>query len=147
MRLRLTLVFAGVLAVLAVASTPALATTYNTGHCGAAFRVGNQFRWYCTLWRGHVPVYSTPYNNSETHGHQIGELVYGGRANWFNGQLYNQPYRLGSYHSNWWAYTEADNRRWGYVSLTYFKYGANNEPSSMACRWGDPNNWVVPQCP
>jgi hypothetical protein len=148
MRIRFAIVLAGAIAALSIASSPAMAvTTYNTGHCGAAFRVGNQYRWYCTLWRDHVPVYAAPFNSSRGPGQKVGELVHGGRANWFNGQVYNQPFRLGSYTSNWWAYTEADNRRWGYVSLTYFKYGANNEPAAMACRWGDPHLWIVPECP
>lgn len=140
---------AGAIAALSVASasSPALAvTTHNTGHCGPAFLAGGQYRWYCTLWRDRVPVYTRPWMDGIPH-QQIGELVHGGRANWFNGQVYNEPFRLGAYQSNWWAYTEADNRRWGYVSLTYFKYGANDEPSSMACRWGDPHLWPVPGCP
>lgn len=147
MRLRLTLLLASLIAALSIGSSPALATTYNTGHCGPAFLAGGHYRWYCTLWRDHVPVYTSPWNNTSGHGSKIGELVHGGRANWFEGQVYNQPFLLGSYRSHWWAYTEADNRRWGYVSLTYFKYGANDEPSSMACRWGDPHLWVVPACP
>jgi hypothetical protein len=27
------------------------------------------------------------------------------------------------------------------------QYGANDEPSAMACRWDDPNLWIVPGCP
>lgn len=123
----------------------------NTGRCRPAFKVGSQYRNYCSLWRGHVPVYERPWDNttgSQDWAAQRGELIHGGYANWFWGQVRNTTYQYGAYYNNWWAYTMADNGKWGYVPLVFFSGGANNEASLMPCKWFDPYFWGNDgQCP
>jgi hypothetical protein len=80
---------------------------------------------YCPLWRGNVPVYRSPAagNNQRPVGH----LAEGGSANWFVGDHYASRYQLGSYYHHWWAFTLADNGRWGWVPEVYFAGGGNDE--------------------
>jgi hypothetical protein len=80
---------------------------------------------YCPLWRGHVPVYTDP-----DHGNNapiVGYLNQGGSVNWFVGDDYRSKYTLGRYYNHWWAFTLADNNRWGWVPEVYFSGGVNDE--------------------
>jgi hypothetical protein len=80
---------------------------------------------YCPLTQGNVPVYNTPdAGNGAT---VVGRLVNGGRSNWFVGDQIRSDFRLGAYTNYWWAYTLADNGRWGWVPEVYFRGGDNNE--------------------
>ncbi|GAA4895154.1 hypothetical protein ACFPM3_20930 [Streptomyces coeruleoprunus] len=91
-------------------------------------------QYVCGLWRGNVPVYSWPYANEPV----VGYLYEGGRANWFTGQCrsYNNNltpayFHLGGYYNSWWAYTMADNGKWGWVNLVYFAGGDNDQASAV----------------
>jgi hypothetical protein len=84
----------------------------NTGRCRPAFKVGTQYRNHCSLWRGHVPVYSQPWDNSpgsQDSAQLRGEPVYGGYANWFWGQVRSLTYSYGAYYNDRRASTMPDN--------------------------------------
>jgi hypothetical protein len=70
---------------------------------------------YCPLWRANVPVYASP--DQGNGAAVVGYLVSGGSANWFVGDRYRSYYSSGSYYNHWWAYTLADNGRWGVDGL------------------------------
>jgi hypothetical protein len=79
----------------------------------------------CTLWqKAHVPVYG-----QAKKGSPVGELTHGGGANWFVFQcVTTDAYESsGSSYNDVWAYTEADNGRWGYVNEVWFAGGGNNQ--------------------
>lgn len=85
----------------------------------------NHWVQYCPLWRSNVPVYADP-----DHGNGaaiVGRLVVGGSANWFVGDHYRSYFSDGGYYNHWWAYTLADNGRWGWVPEVYFSGGNNDE--------------------
>jgi hypothetical protein len=86
----------------------------------------------CPLWRGNVPVYEW----GDHIGDVVGYLTHGGRANWFVCQKKdaNEPYQLGNDINDWWAWTMADNGKWGWVSLVYFTGGDNYEPDAKLTR-------------
>ncbi len=111
-------------------AAPALASSADPGSCapnGRTFLYEPESQ--CTLWQSNVPVYSDPYNGP---GQQIvGRLVVGGRANWFTFECRGAESYLGASSNDYWAYTEADNGRTGYVPLTYFTGGADNQASSV----------------
>jgi hypothetical protein len=83
---------------------------------------------YCPMWRGNVPVYKDA--NHGKHGKVVGHLRAGGSANWFVGDRYRSKYTLGRYYNHWWAYTKADNGKWGWVSEVYFAGGGNDVTDS-----------------
>lgn len=87
----------------------------------------NHWVQYCPMWRGSVPVYSSP-----DQGNAATVLGYLNRAsgNWFVGDLNRSTYRSGSLVNTWWAYTMADNGRWGWVPEVFFSGGLNNEPDA-----------------
>jgi len=94
--------------------------------CGPQFDHDGLMVQICPLWRGDVPVYDLA--NSQL-GSQVGKLNVGGTANWFacQTQFTNIPYEYGGYETNWWAYTMADNGRWGWVPEVFFSGGGNNQ--------------------
>lgn len=102
-----------------VAMTPAAHAADNSP-CGKRFSHAGTTVQYCKLWRGNVPVVNT----NET---KIGTLVYGGSSNWFVCQAQGAEYSYSGLKNNWWAYTEADNGKWGWVSEVFFSGGNNNE--------------------
>ncbi|MFI1990573.1 hypothetical protein [Actinoplanes sp. NPDC020271] len=87
----------------------------------AAQRVNGQF---CTLVTGDVPVMSGPDPLSE----RVGSLAKGG-AHWFVGQQPGRPVTRAAATNFWWAYTRADNGRWGWVSLAYFTNPGRDQPA------------------
>lgn len=91
---------------------------------------------YCPLWRANVPVYASP--DQGTGAAVVGHLVSGGSANWFVGDSYRSYYSSGSYYNHWWAYTLADNGRWGWVPEVFFSGGNNDDTDSglYACDFG-----------
>ncbi len=38
------------------------------------------------------------------------------------------PFPYGGYYYDWWAYTKADNGRWGWVPEMFFVGGDNMDP-------------------
>jgi hypothetical protein len=81
---------------------------------------------YCPLWRGTVPVYEEPAQSKV-----VGYLWNGGSSNWFGasyGSRRGGRIDVGGRWSTWWAYTQADNRRWGYVNEAYFAGNPNDCP-------------------
>lgn len=86
----------------------------------------------CSLWRGDVPVYASPFNMShwEDEGDVVGHL-WNAEGNWFLcqedvGDVYWGPGDK-DYANTWWAYTMADNGAWGWVSEVYFSGGDDYE--------------------
>jgi hypothetical protein len=77
----------------------------------------------CPLWRGHVPVYQW----SSTAAPVVGELVYGGDANWFVNEKWSNYASIDGSFNHYWASTLADNGRWGWVPEIYFRGGRNDE--------------------
>ncbi|WP_305783261.1 hypothetical protein [Symbioplanes lichenis] len=90
------------------------------GPIGAERFVGQ----YCTLATGDVPVMTGPDPNSA----RAGTLAKGG-STWFLGQQPGQPYSFQGRHNFWWAYTRADNGKWGWVSLVHFADGVLDQPA------------------
>jgi hypothetical protein len=121
-----SLVAAGALVAGAVVggASPASATDLHPCVRPQIFRSSHWVQ-ICPLWRGQVPVYSSP-----DHGNGapvVGYLVNGGVSNWFVGDRYRSRYTYGRYYNHWWAYTEADNGRWGWVPEVFFSGGGNDE--------------------
>lgn len=113
-------------AALAVA-TPA-ASASDPGACAFNGRtIFGQREYQCSLWRGSVPVHSSAWTGTRV----VGYLYAGGRANWFLSQCVGSTAHLGPYFNYWWAYTMADNGRWGFVPLTYFAGGRDNQASAV----------------
>ncbi|MFJ6087936.1 hypothetical protein ACIQI8_41840 [Streptomyces sp. NPDC092369] len=116
-------------------STASAAPAGDPGACAPNGRTSSQGPEYvCGLWKGNVPVYSWPFADQPIVGH----LNQGGRANWFIGQCQSVNdngtpayFRDGPYYNSWWAYTLADNGRWGWVPLVYFSGGANDQQSAV----------------
>ena len=113
-------------ALLALATPPASAGDPGACAFNGRYIIGHR-EYQCTLWRGNVPVYSSYSTGSRV----VGYLYSGGRANWFLWQCYGNRAWYGRYYNGWWSYTLADNGRWGYVPLTYFAGGGNNQRSSF----------------
>ena len=110
-----------------IAAAPAIASS-DPGACAPNGRVSIDGPEYvCSLWTGHVPVYDQAIDTANV----VGYLNYGGRANWFTTQCLGTETFIGNAYNNWWALTEADNGHWGFVPLTYFSGGANNQASSV----------------
>jgi hypothetical protein len=100
----------------------------------------------CLLWRGNVPVYASPYRIGWPNW--VVGYLYSASGNWFICQfdeargadgtiVHTATYHYGSYYNNWWAWTIADNGRYGYVPEVFFKGGNNNEPDRglANCLW------------
>jgi hypothetical protein len=102
-----------------VTMTPAAHATDNSP-CGAKFHHAGTTVQYCKLWRGNVPVLNSSWG-------KVGTLVDGGSANWFECQAKGGEYTYQGDKNDWWAYTEADNGKWGWVSEVFFSGGNNNE--------------------
>ncbi|MFF3314270.1 hypothetical protein ACFYV5_02015 [Streptomyces sp. NPDC003035] len=83
---------------------------------------------YCPLWRSHVPVYAL--STADTNNSIIGYLEVGGYANWFVCQIPGDHHWVGNYSNNMWAYTMADNGKWGFVSQVEFSGGGYGVPSA-----------------
>jgi hypothetical protein len=121
-----SLLFAIVMAATVIPLRTPSALAADDAPCGPPFQHGGLAVQTCPLWRGDAPVYQ--FQNGAPVG-EAGRLVEGGSANWFvcQFQFVNQPYSLGSYTTNWWAYTMADNGQWGWVPEVYFSGGGNFE--------------------
>jgi hypothetical protein len=123
-----TLFATAILSGVTALTTAASASASDPGACAFNGRYSfGRAEYQCSLWRGNVPVYSGYSTSSSISGY----LYRGGRANWFLSQCVGNPARLGGYANYWWAYTMADNGRWGYVPLTYFAGGADNQGSRV----------------
>jgi hypothetical protein len=85
---------------------------------------------YCTLATGNVPVMSRPDPRSA----RVGSLVKGG-AHWFLGQQPGELFTRNGTHNFWWAYTQAGNGQWGWVSLVNF-IGAGPDQSADGLQYG-----------
>src|SRR3954447_23584335 len=123
-----TLLATAIVTCVAVLATAAPASASDPGACAFNGRyIFDRAEYQCSLWRGNVPVYSGYSTSSGVAGY----LYRGGRANWFLSQCVGNVARLGGYTNYWWAYTMADTGRWGFVPLTYFAGGANNQASGV----------------
>jgi hypothetical protein len=81
-------------------------------------------RWYCPLWTGWVPVRESARPDAA----RVGWLIHGGSSNWFIRQCMGQEDSLGAWRNYWWALTDADNGRRGFVNEIYFAGGGADEP-------------------
>jgi hypothetical protein len=139
-------------ASLALTATPAHA--YDNHPCVAHgqrnFRDWVETLNYCPLAQGNVPVHMTNNPNSPI----VGTLRDRG-GNWFLFQTRGARFDLGGDWNTWWASTQADNGRWGWVNEVYFAGGDNDEgdggllmPGNVSCAgrcpelppWRDPGN-------
>ncbi len=128
MKLRTFAVSTLVSCVAALAATAAPAAASDPGACAFNGRwLWDRAEYQCTLWRGNVPVYSGYRTDSSI----VGYLSVGGRANWFLSQCVGNVAHLGRYTNYWWAWTMADNGRMGFVPLTYFAGGEDNQGSAV----------------
>lgn len=122
----------------AVTAMTAAMTTYGTSPalaadsapCGGQFThhtaaYGNKVQ-HCPLWRSNVPVDASGVQPPR----KIGSLVHGGSTNWFVCQATGYELKYGSYRNKWWAFTESDQGKWGWVNEVYFSGGGNNQPDS-----------------
>jgi len=115
----------------ALAVAAPMASASDPGACARNGRtIAGMAEYQCTLWRGNVPVYGSYSTDPNYGGRVVGYLYAGGRANWFTSQCRGNKATLVGYWNYWWAYTLADNGRWGYVPLTYFDGGANDQRSA-----------------
>ncbi|MEU8663058.1 hypothetical protein, partial [Actinoplanes philippinensis] len=113
------------------------------GDCGVAswIAAAQLYGQYCTLVPGSAPVMSRPDPASS----RVGALAHGG-ANWFLGQQPGKPHTHNSSKNLWWAYTQAANGSWGWVSLAYFTDGVLDQSADglqYGCydiRPGEPDN-------
>ncbi|BEL06295.1 hypothetical protein Q0Z83_044860 [Actinoplanes sichuanensis] len=80
---------------------------------------------YCTLATGDVPVMTHPDPTSAP----VGSLAKGG-STWFLGQQPGEPHTFDATHNFWWAFTRADNGRWGWVSVIHFSDGLLDQPAN-----------------
>lgn len=90
---------------------------------------------YCSVWDAPVPVRSSLAARYPTVGRH-GYLYSAGYANWFVCQVVGSWVSFDGYSSDWWAYTQADNGRWGYVNETRF-----------SGPWDEADPQVLPACP
>jgi len=120
-------------------ATGGVASAADNRPC-AANQVYRASHWvqYCPLTRAGVPVYANAYSGNGAA--RVGTLIRGGSANWFVGQSRNSTFSLGTALNNWWAYTQADNGRWGWVPEVYFSGGLNYEKDARLkdCFTGPP---------
>ncbi|MCY0939515.1 hypothetical protein [Streptomyces sp. H34-S4] len=120
----------------AYADTPTQCSWSNPARY-SAFTGGDSYRLsYCPLWRNHVPVYGT--NSVDTKNWIVGYLEVGGYANWFVCQESGDYHEVNGWSNNLWAYTQADNGKWGWVSQVEFSGGGPGVWSSNleVCRRG-----------
>ncbi|MFI5896256.1 hypothetical protein ACIA5D_39770 [Actinoplanes sp. NPDC051513] len=112
--------------VAAATAAPAAAAATDDQPC-ARPQVSRASHWvqYCPLWKANVPVYSSP--DLGNGAPVVGYLVQGGSANWFVGDRYRSNYTYSGYSNHWWAYTLADNGRWGWTPEVFFAGGGDNE--------------------
>ena len=91
------------------------------GDCGISTWIdwANHYGQYCSVWKTGVPVHRSPDGASP----QVGQLNEDGYANWFVGQQPGEEYTYDGAANYWWAYTQADNGQWGWVSIVYFSGG------------------------
>lgn len=115
---------AATVAMLLATAGPAAAADNSPCARPQVVRLGHWVQ-YCPLWRANVPVYANPDQGNSAP--VVGTLIQGGSANWFVGDHYRSNYVSGSYYNHWWAYTLADNGRWGWVPEVYFSGGGNDE--------------------
>lgn len=112
---------AAALAVIVCAALPATASATPTGNCSRA----TSTHYDCTFWpagdgiSGGAPVV-------DVHGTRLGYL--NGGTNWVICQQSGSEGTYGSTHNKWWAWTEANDLKYGWVNAVWAKYGANDEP-------------------
>ncbi len=87
----------------------------------------------CSGWNGHynsgLKEYNCSFNNispvRNKYNSKVGTLAAG--TNWVLCQRKGSTIRLGaSYYNYWWAFTEADNRTYGWVNAVYGSGGDND---------------------
>jgi hypothetical protein len=122
------LLAAAMLAIPLLILSASSASAYDSSPCGPANSVqfGHRVQ-YCPLWTAPVPVYAWRDQSSTRVG-----WLYSASGNWFVCQtnLASSTAHYGPYYNKWWAYTLADNLRWGWVPEVYFQGGDNNEPDA-----------------
>lgn len=117
---------------------PAMAPQADAHPCGARWYHSGVGRYVqsCPDWAPADSPYGAHrypvYDLSVYPGQQIG-TIYAPGDDWFVCQRQfddRDPYAGWGYYNNWWAYTMADNGRWGWVPEVYFKGGGNNQPDA-----------------
>jgi hypothetical protein len=127
----------GIAVVMTLNSSPASASTsapaspatvaVDDQPCSGAFihqPSGLEMR-YCPDWAPSgrsIPVHQNTSKSSQVVGY-----INPAGADWYYCQQQGDRYTLGQYVNNWYAYTMADNGRWGWVNEVYFQGGDNNE--------------------
>ncbi len=72
---------------------------------------------------GKIPVFGQ-------HNNVIDYLYRGSGTQYFRCEAVGARWTRGSYWNTWYAYTQGDGGKWGWVSEVYFKGGNNNEPDA-----------------
>lgn len=98
--------------------------------CGAQWwhsGVG-QYVQYCPDWApdNQIPVLNSSWG--------VEGYINAPGNDWYVCQSVGGTYTLGSYSNDKWAWTMADNGRWGWVSEVYFR-GGNNFEADAGLRW------------
>lgn len=128
-------ILASALVVGLVLAQAAPASAYDSSPCGGQFRLGGgELRvQYCPDWSPNnwIPVHHSPSPFSPTAGQ-----IYAPGSDWYVCQrrVSGGIYALGSYQTDVWAFTMADNGQWGWVPEVYFRGGVNFEADG-ALRW------------
>ncbi|MGQ0679498.1 MAG: protein kinase domain-containing protein [Actinomycetota bacterium] len=74
---------------------------------------------YCSVLAGNVPVFATHTNGLL--GEKVGVLEQAKAPHWFVGQIESSKFSALVLESTAWAYTQADNGKWGWVPGVFFQ--------------------------
>ncbi len=84
----------------------------------------------CPVWwpsGGVIPVYG---DRDESRLVDWLDRRKSGNIQYFNCELRGATYQAYGYKNNWWALTQGDDGKWGWVPEIYFKGGDDNEPDA-----------------
>jgi Cutinase len=80
-------------------------------------------RYHCGFWPAGDGVHGGAVVVNDL-GYWVGYLNQG--DNWVSCQMWGGKVTHGSYYNHWWAWTEANDRKWGWVNAVWAKGGAND---------------------
>jgi hypothetical protein len=114
---------AAVLAVIGCVLLPASASASTTGSCVRASSTSSHYN--CQFWPAGngISAGALVVNAS---GDKLGYLNHG--TNWVTCQQAGSENGSSATHNKWWAWTEANDQKVGWVSALYAAGGANDEP-------------------
>jgi hypothetical protein len=144
-RLLRTVVALGLVGGALMGSSPVAQATDNAP-CGSRWfnaNVGLDVQ-YCPDWSpdGWIPVWAskglapqaTVGSQTAAGSEQIVGYIYAPGNDWYHCEGRGEQRSIGSFWNTWWAWTMADNGRWGWVNEVYFQGGGNDEPDAALVR-------------